>query len=288
MGGRVGCASERGSVAILALWGVAVIAALMTAASFATRSEVLIARNSLASSRVRLAAEAGTQLGLARLLRGQYRGVRDWVDGAANVRIAIVDEAGKIDINQAPVELLTGLFTAAGKPRDEAVLLACNVLGRRGDSDPACPDGASGRSYHFVAPEELAQLPGMDVALYECIADSVTVATGASAIDPLSAPRLALLALPGATAGMVDSFIEARATFQDLGDEAIKQLPVASYVMASPHRDFTIEAVAATGDRARYRADLQVRLTGMPLRPYQIVAWRAPPPGRGSAGPIPP
>ena len=44
--------------------------------------------------------------------------------------------------------------------------------------------------------------------------------------------------------------------------------------MASPRRDFTIEAVAITADRARYRADLQIRLTETPSRPYQVMGWR--------------
>ena len=104
---------ERGSIAIVALWGVALIAVLLAAASAATRSEVFVAGNALGSARARLAAEAGTQLGLARLLRGE-RDPQTWQDGGTAVRIAIVDEAGKIDINLAPLDLLAGLFTAAG------------------------------------------------------------------------------------------------------------------------------------------------------------------------------
>ena len=287
------CDAERGSIAILALWGVALIAVLLIAASFATRSEVLIARNALAASRARLAAEAGTQLGLARLLRGPRDGAtafdgtaETWRDGATGVQIAIFDEAGKIDINQAPIELLTGLFVAVGKPRDEAALLACNILDRRGDYAAACPGGeGAGGSYRFTAAEELAQLPGFDAALYDAVADCVTVATGASAIDPLVASRTVLLALPGATEGLVDSYLESRATSHDLATaaEMLKQSPAAPFVMASPRRDFTIEAVAATADHARYRADLQVRLTELPGRPYQVLAWRAPPVDRGIA-----
>ena len=49
----------------------------------------------------------------------------------------------------------------------------------------------------------------------------------------------------------------------------------------SPAREFTISAVAATADRARYRADLLIRLTDLPARPYEILATRAPSTDRG-------
>ena len=289
---KQGPARERGSIAILALWGVAVIALLLVAAAFTTRGEVLIARNAIAASRARAAAEAGVQLGLARLLRRRHDAAtvfhgtpEPWQDGSTRVTIAIVDEAGRIDINQAPFDLLTGLFTAIGRPRDEAVLLACNILDRRGDPTPACPEPAGAgipaprRDYRFAAPEELAQLPGFDDFLYDSIADLITVASGASAIDPTVAPRAVLLALPGATEALVDSYLSSRAMWRDLAvaGTALKTLPSSPLLMASPRREFTIQAVAATADRARYRADLQIRLTDQAHQPYVVLAWRAPP-----------
>src|SRR5205823_6728242 len=125
---------QRGSVAILALWAMAIIAVLLAAAGATTRSEALIARNMVAASRARHAAEAGTQLGLQRLLRRHaaveavFDGAPEpWQDGSIRVDIAIVDEAGKIDLNLAPVELVAGLFIAVGEPRETALLLACGI-----------------------------------------------------------------------------------------------------------------------------------------------------------------
>src|ERR1700722_16812534 len=112
-------ARERGSVAILALWVMAIVFALLAAASFTTRTELQITRNELAAARVRAAAEGGTQLGLARLLARRAKGAvifdgtpQPWQDGPVRVAVAIADEAGKIDLNQAPPALLAGLFTA--------------------------------------------------------------------------------------------------------------------------------------------------------------------------------
>lgn len=277
---------QRGSVAILALWTMAIVAVLLAAAGATTRSEALIARNMIAASRVRHAAEAGTQLGLERLLRRRGSGDNAfdgkpeyWQDGSIRVAISIVDEAGKIDLNLAPVELLAGLFLSVGQPRETAFFLACDIADWRGETGPGCPepfDAAPQERHRFAAPEQLAQVPGITEPLYEAVAGYITVASGASAIAPLVASRTVLLAVPGATTTIVDSFLESRS--QGGGAEMVP--PVAGpvpFLMASPGSDFTISAVAATPGGARFRADLQVRLTQQPNRPYQVVAWRTPP-----------
>lgn len=284
---------ERGSVAILVLWGIALIAMLIAPVALATRGEVVIARNALAESRARLAAEAGTQLGLQRLLRRYDSGTafdgtpEAWALGSTRVLIATADEAGKIDINLAPMELLTGLFAAVGEPRQAAELIACNVLDRRGDHGTGCPQpDVAHVARRFVVPEELAEVPGVGEELYGRIAPYVTVATGASAIDPRVAPRPVLLAIPGATEGLVDAFLDSRKMWSDLGVEDAGMLAsVGAYIMLSPRRDFTIAATVRTSEGARYRAELQVRLTGSVAQPYQVVAWRTPPDERGVAAP---
>lgn len=287
--------SERGSIALLALWGVVLIFMLIAPVAFATRGELQIARNVLAESRARLAAEAGTQLGLQRLLRRHDSGAvfdgmpEPWQLGSTRVTIAITDESGKIDPNLAPLELLAGLFVAVGVPREPAVLIACNILERRGDRGAGCPE-TSRAGRRFAVIEELAQVPGIDDRLYDRIAEFVTVASGASAFDPMVASRSVLMAIPGATAGLVDSFLESRAMFRDIASAGAELIPaaVAPFVMVSPRRDYTIAATAMTADGGRYRAELQVRLTGRAPQPYQVIAWRTPPADRGAPPPARP
>ena len=284
---------QRGSIAILALWGIAFIFMLIAPVAFATRGEVQIARNALAEGRARLAAEAGTQLGLQRLLRRYDSGTafdgtpERWELGSTRVAIAIADEAGKIDLNVAPAELLSGLFAAVGEPREAAMLIACNVLDRRGDYGAGCPQpDMAHAARRFAVTEELAEVPGVGDRLYDRIAPYVTVATGASAIDPRVAARPVLMAIPGATEGLVDAFLDSRQMWSDPdAADAGMLTAAAAYVMVSPRRDFTIVATATTADGARYRAELQVRLTGSAVQPYQIIAWRTPPADRGAPSP---
>jgi hypothetical protein len=92
------------------------------------------------------------------------------------------------------------------------------------------------------------------------------------------------LASPGATAGLVDSFLEDRAMLKDIASAGGGLIPAAAtpFVMISPRRDYTVAATAATADGARYRAELQVRLTGRATQPFQVVAWRTPSADRGA------
>jgi general secretion pathway protein K len=285
--------SERGSIAILALWGVTLIFMLLAPVAFATRGELQITRNALAESRARLAAEAGTQLGLARLLRrhdGTFDGTpQPWQLGTTRVAIAVTDEAGKIDINVAPLELLVGLLTGAGATREAAELIACNVLDRRGDIGPGCPEGDTRPAAQRISViEQLAEVPGIDERLYGRVADSITVATGAAAIDPRVAPRGVLMAIPGATDAMVDDFLRTRASLRDLsGGAGLVPAAAAAFIVPSPNRDFTIAATATTTEGARYRAELQIRLTEGIGQAYQVVAWRTPPADRFSRTPPP-
>ena len=283
-------AGERGSITILVLWGMAIVFVLLAAAGFTTRTELMIARNEIAAAQARHEAEAGTQLGLARLLARRARGaalfdgsLETWRDGGITVTIAIQDEAGKIDINAAPLALLTGLFVAVGRTPDEAFLLACRIAEHRGGGDPACPAASDTevvpRGLAFAVPEELAALPGLDDRLYTAIADFVTVASGATAIDPMVAPRAVLLALPGATPDLVDAWLAGRSlsaalTPESAGFDMLGEMP---FLMVSPLRDFTVSAVATTAEGARSRADLQVRLTSIAAHPYEVIAWRTPP-----------
>jgi general secretion pathway protein K len=278
-------AGERGMILVVVLWAVAIISFVLVAVNFTAQSEVFVARNSIAIARARHAAEGGIQIGLARLLARQadpnaaFDGTPEPADIAGTpVGIAITDEAGKIDINVAPMELLVGLFKAIGRPPAEATLLACQIVNHRGDSDPACGPASTERRPHplFSSTGELAFLPGFDPATYAAVADYVTVRTRATAIDPRAASRTVLLAIPGATASVVDTYLGQRAAFRDLGPDTIEEALVASpALMLSQRHDFTIRAHAVAG-AAQYTVDMEVRLTPGAERPFTIVAWHTP------------
>ena len=285
-GGR----GQRGSILVVALWSAGVIAALLMAILGGARSETLATRNALALARAQAAAEGAAEIGLARLLRrraqgpGAFAGEPEaWSDGEIAGWIAVIDENGRIDLNEAPWEMLAGLVRALGRDEAEAAALACAILAFRGTIDTRCPAAlAQDEGRLFVAPAQLAGLPGADPALVAAMSAHVTVHSGALGIDPGAATRAALLAIPGHSPGLVDHFLARRAMRAAQGESGAVNdvLPPSRYLTASPGSVFTIHAQAATPDGAVHRVERVVRLTGDPARPWRTLAWRAQPPPR--------
>ena len=284
---------ERGVALVVVLWGLALVAVAVIAIGLAGRSQTLLARNAVENARARLAAEAGVQLGLRHLLAAAAQGgaVRSfdgtpetWKSGdGADVAVAIRDEGGKIDLNEAPPELLAGLAVEAGAPPEEAQRIACAIVERRGYLPAGCvPSGVTPGL--FAALEELRFVPGVTDALYLRMAPAATVHSGAVTIDPRAAGREALLAVPTLAPDIVDSILARRETRhgadwrEDLlsGDPDADLLRDRRYFSVSAAQVFAIAASARSTGGGRAKAEAVVRLTGDAKRPYLVLAWREP------------
>jgi general secretion pathway protein K len=62
----------------------------------------------------------------------------------------------------------------------------------------------------FATVDEVREVPGVDPPLFEQIAPSLTVYSGQPRINPLTAPRDVLLALPGAVPAEIDRLLAIR------------------------------------------------------------------------------
>ena len=142
------------------------------------------------------------------------------------------------------------------------------------------PFGA--RDGAFLSVAELNQILGVDSETYALLAPLVTVYSWAPQVDPMTASRQVLLAVPGLDPGTVDTFLTAReawyANQDQTGDEPVRVpiellSPGARYLSRSESRVYTVDAEGelAGGVRANRRAVIQ--LTGDARKPYAIVAW---------------
>jgi general secretion pathway protein K len=277
---------ERGAAVIVVLWGIALVATAILAIGFTSRSESLIGRNALENARARQAAEAGVQLGLHRVLaapRGQRRfdgSPIAWKDDTAAVEIAVQDEEGKIDLNQASFDMIAGSLRQAGLIPEGARLLACRIVGRRGYLDPQCFDGTPAYAVEhgmLVAVEELRRLPGLSDDAYARLVQLVTVFSGSAAIDPTIAPRDVLLSVPMVSPMLADSYVGRRDRVRGGGNlEGLGELNDRRYFALSTARTFSIRAAATTAGGGRAVAEMVVRLTERGDRPYAVLAWREP------------
>lgn len=177
------------------MWLVALLTALIGAFALTARIEHLqgrvLARGVVAGE----AARAGLEYALVRIAdpdpAGQWRAdgrPRAWRFGAAEVTVRIVDETGKVDLNQADAVLLGGLFRVVGAAPEEAAAVAAAIIDWRdgdvlsqpqgGAEDPQYaaaerPYGAKDAPFDSIG--EVEQVLGMTPALYARVAEHLTI-----------------------------------------------------------------------------------------------------------------
>lgn len=220
---------QRGFALLAVLWLVMLLALVAASFTRTARTQIDLGRNAVEKARAQALADAGVDRAILGLLEPDPA-VRWRADGtpyaltfaSGEVRIAIQDEAGKIDVNVAPDALLQGLFTSIGLASDEASALVDAIADFRDPDDLRRLNGAEDDDYRaaglsweakdapFEAIEELQQVYGMTPRLYRRIAPLLTVHSWEEGIDPLVAPPEVLFAVPGITPAQVEAVLAAR------------------------------------------------------------------------------
>jgi len=148
----------------------------------------------------------------------------------------------------------------------------------------------------LLSVSELGRVPGMTAGVVERVEPMVTVYSGRPYVDPGSAPRGVLLALPGVQPAAADRFLAARAD-QDTGRGPLPLDllgPARRYLRQSRSNVFRVSAQAELpgGIVVRRRAVLRIIPGRSP--PYQVFAWfpdeeaASPAPAEGITGGIRP
>jgi general secretion pathway protein K len=195
------------------------------------RNEALAARNSLSLAQARALADGAIYRTVFELMRPRTLAdvwsadgtVHVWDENGSRVAVNALDESGKIDLNTAPDGLIKGLLqTAAEVDADTAARLIDVIDDWKDADDLRRPNGAEAPEYQaaglsykpanapFEAVAELQRVLGMTPAIYGRIADSLTVHSRMAGINPAFASRTVLLAVPGATPEIVDTYIAQR------------------------------------------------------------------------------
>jgi len=301
---RVARSRKQGIALLTVLWAVVMISLIATTFLRDIRTQAQLARNGLDVAQARALADAAvhravyavSELAFEDRWRADGRVYR-WSFADGVVRISIRDETGKVDLNAAPEALLRGLFLAAGATDESAAALADAVADFRDSDDLRRPNGAEDADYEaadlergakdapFDKVTELRTVIGMTVELYERVAPAVTVYSGLPTIDPLSAPPLALLAVPGADAAEIERFLAERAEAKsefELESLTISSLDGADDYLSSEDSAlvFSVQAEAHGSSGGIFVRDAVVGLGSGDGRPFSIMAWK-----RG-AGPL--
>ncbi|MGJ4951694.1 general secretion pathway protein GspK [Bradyrhizobium sp. HKCCYLS20291] len=295
---------QRGFVLVAVLWLIAVLAALAVIFSVhlsnsaralalndtELQAEALVAAAvELTAYRIWLADEqAPPQREDNQLPRTRSRPPRGAFQaqlGGAELFVAFVSEAARIDLNAAPKELLAGLMAVLGASSDQASQHAERIVGWRSRATAETSDRedslylAAGRTYAprkapFAHVNELALVLGLPPALVERALPFVTVFSGMPGVDALNAPPEVVAALPGMTPLRLKQFLN------DRGGLASEPAAVAAAL------GVTRASVAAAPSEA-YRLAILVRLASgrefgsevvISMRdgedPFRVLSWQ--------------
>lgn len=286
---------ERGFALLLVIWVLALLAVLAAEIAASSHSAAIVARNRIDRARSHAVADAGITLAIVGLLDPDLQ-TRWRADGRARevtydgetVIIRIEDEGGKIDLNNAPIEMIGGLAEECGATVDERMSLANGIANRRRAflaSSSVRPSqarftfrgddfGTNLAKWAFAEISEVKLLPRMPRALYDCLRPSVTVYSQSPTINPMTAARATLLAIPGMGEQDVDTFLAARRALPiDAPPPPLAGL--GRYARLAAIRAVTINVQATISGHARFKRSTVVLMSpDLPFQPIRMLEWQ--------------
>ena len=236
---------QRGVALLLVLWVLALLGTLLAGLLGWVHLQNRQALWQRQHTQAVLAAEAG--VGMAVLAQLDRDPKRHWnADGQphalhfdeAALAVSLTSEAGKLDINAAPVESFARLVRACGGSAEQSAQLTQALNQRRGG------DRAPLRTI-----EEVRELPAMDQRLYPCASAHLTLWSGLPAPDArLAAPWL----------------------------RGVLNLPQGSAIASDPGPVITVQSRATLP--GGFTTTLSVTLLLNPskegVRPYRVLRWQ--------------
>jgi type II secretory pathway component PulK len=253
----------RGYVLITVLW--VGLALLLSVAAFlaASRTEALAVRAEVNATRAVELARSGLNVALADLGRidpDQPISPRDGTEitlvmAEGTVTYSIQDEAGKIDVLAAPTELLTPALVSIGENAGidafDAATIAQALQGFL-----RTPEGGTASVYDALTAAGLPRASALVASRY------LTTLNFTAQVNPRTAPRIVLAAIPGLGPSDVEEILLRRSTGQGMPRLGSAE----AWLVESAGPVYTIEAEASltTGGQARLVA--QVAQRGLAFR----------------------
>ncbi len=287
--------SQRGFALLLVIWVLALLALLAAGVAADTSSETVVARNRLDVASARDAAESGISFAILGLLDPDPTkrlpadgSLKNFQFGDTSVAVSITDEGGKIDLNTAPTDLIGGLADELGIDASDRSALLAGIAARRasfakiadsaamslpfaGNIEGADPGGLGLQA--FADTSEIWSLPGLAHDAATRLLPYLTVYSQLATINPQTAPREVLLAVPGISPEQVDFFLNSRHQ-TDFEKPALSG--VDRYVAMTPPRAVTITVRSRAGTASFTREAVVLVSGNLMLRPYRILRWQQP------------
>jgi general secretion pathway protein K len=290
-----------GFIVIAVLWMLAALAALVAIYAVYVIDTASIFRVHEDRLRAQGLTTAALELTVSRLSRSS--GIRpdhgrfDARLGQINVAVEFSSETSRIDLNAAPLELLSGLFGALGTSREVADQYAQRIIAWRappskdGDGETAAYQSA-GLSYMprgapFAHVNELSLVRGLPAALIERVLPFVTVYSGRPQIDVVIAAPQVLAALPGMTPARLKDFLALRELMPSDTRALIALLGTAQvYATTESAKAFRVKAATAFDHGRKLNSEVVILMLDDAPEPFAVLSWDDEPDrSRSSGGP---
>jgi general secretion pathway protein K len=273
---------RRGVILVTVLWSIALLSALAMAASVTFRGYAgvmaverdRVQADALLSAGLETAAGIVDALGDAPLMDIETRVIL--ATGSARLRLS--DEGGRIDIGKAPAIVLAALLRSVGAPEAAANDVAQRIVERRyprnaarGDPALRSANGRTGTPFSDV--RQLQFIPGM-VPEWLAAIEPLTTVFGGETVNPLTAPRGVIAALPGVDKGQVDAFLRERRSFPVDVDRLVRTVGAAQqYLAVKPQRVVSIELMAELANGYAVAARSVIVILPQDSQPYRVLVW---------------
>jgi general secretion pathway protein K len=271
---------RRGAVLVTVLWSISLLAALAMAASVMFRSFTGV----MGVDRHRVERDAlitaGLEVAAGAVLNGAT--LRD-LELTANlatgsVRARLSDEGGRIDISKAPVELLAGLLRSVGAPPATAEGAANAIVEQRGNNNmarrtPVPTPVPVVATTHEQALANIGRIPGMRPQWLAAIAPLTTI-YGSETVNPLTAPRGVIAALPGVDSGRLEAFLaERRNPAVDTNRLAQMLGPAQRFVGPQPQRVAAVDLMVTMPEGPGAAARAVIAVLQQDTDPYRVLVF---------------
>lgn len=302
---------SEGFALVLVLWVISLLTIMAGSFALSMRREAAIVTGSSSNAQAMAVAESGLAVAELMLMNPDQR-YRWRSDGSlyqidyvdSKVRVQLLSETGKVDINSADQTLLQGLMLHAPVEEELQTKLVNAILDWRDADDLVRLEGAEKEEYKdaglnysprnkpFQSTEELQLVLGMNEQVFNWLESRVTVYSGRPQVDFTQAAKEVLQVLPGMDAGLIDEYVAARR------ESAINGLPAPAFGVSAASQPGTGAAIqsapaAAVNDGAEQKGAITVvtealfddgtkaiikalikRSGGTGPLPFQVMKWQ--------------
>jgi general secretion pathway protein K len=298
--------SPNGFALILVLWVLSLLTIMAGSFALSMRRESSVVAGIKDNAGAVAAAEAGIAAAEMMLLdpdqnkRWRADGNIYQLDfGSTKIRLRLLSEAGKIDINNAELPLLQTLMAQAPVEEEQQAKLIGAIIDWRDKDDLLSIEGAEKKEYQdaglkyqprnkpFQTSEELQMVLGMNERVFNWLEPLITVYSEQAQVNLKLASSKVLNVLPNLDVTLIDSFVTTRL------ENSKNNLPAPEFTTtlvnnssgaSNPNETVTIvsEALMADETSALVTATVVntlsnptiVRDTATPPEPFKVLKWQ--------------